>query len=291
MPVVTPYTGPGQYAGLAWIEANRAIDAMFGFGQFMLTDLMRDALAGSALGSTGIAADFARALDQTVRASKNQLANVHHGLGQLMQQETVDAYLDMRQNNPQARRLPAYRPPYGHPTLTRSKPRDSGGKLEAALRSPNFFWATHDGIGFGNIKELDRTARQWHRLNYGVRGGKGGPGAAPAKFDVHMLGLKVGKIGLRAEPSRRQMKMPLGVFMEGAFYPLSRKGYKTKGMYATVGINAWNFMDAGVAALARELGPAYRLQYDRWLRSSRSNMGPLSRALTVQAKVHPHRYR
>lgn len=268
MPVGVPYAFQGvpfrnrggPFAGLAYVDASRDIDELYLSGGVNLVGLFKQALAAGSLDGSEIVRSFALALDQTVRASKNQLATLHHQVGVLAQQNIIEAYEQARVAK--GRNIEPYR----------LSARDAGDRLLHALGREDFFRGTPDGIGLANRTMLDKEARQWHRLNFGARPGSGAP---PRPAQVQWQGLVVGAIGLPYEPSAA-FGLPRGFWREGGFYPTGpRQIYKTKG------IKAWNFLDAGTATIASEIGPAYQNLYDRWLASSQRGVGPLSRVVHV----------
>lgn len=288
MPVAVPYPGgPGAYAGLAYIDAHPEIGFLFRSGAINLVDVFRRALAAGALDGSNMVADFARALDQTVRASKNQLATLHHQVGSLAQQNILEAYEQARVTK--GRHIAPYR----------ESTRDANGRLAHALGREDFFRGTPDGIGLANRSMLDKEARQWHRLNFGARPASGD---SPGRFPLTWDGLVVGAIGLPAEPSA-PFVLPRGVWIgeggtreqaggsrTGQFYPQSQRAAlagrgvlgRPGGVRRAGGIRAWNFLDAGIATIATEIGPAYQNLYDRWLASSaQRGVGPLSRVVKV----------
>lgn len=288
MPVGVPYPGRGgPYAGLAYVDASRDIDEIYRSGGINLVDVFSRALAGGALDASDLVRNFALALEQTVRASKNQLATLHHQVGSLAQQNILEAYEQARVT--QGRHIAPYR----------LSTRDAGGRLAHALAREDFFRGTPDGIGLANRSMLDQEARQWHRLNFGARPGAG---SSPGRFPVTWQGLVVGAIGLPAEPSA-PFVLPRGVWVgeggtrqqagasrSGQFYPQSARGAlagtgvlgRPGGARRAAGIRAWNFLDAGVATIAAEIGPAYQNLYERWLASAQRGVGPVSRVVHVQ---------
>lgn len=275
MPVGVPYPASrgGQYAGLAYVDASLDIAELYGTGSFNLRAMFLQALRAGDLEASEVVTRFAQALEQVTRGSRNQLANLHHQVGLVMQDEVLEAYRQARST------LGRMDPPYRVDAT--AKGRDANGRLEAALASVEFFRGTYDGIGFANRTMLDRQARQWHRLNFGALP-DAGPRARPAQ--ITWQGLVVGAIGLPAAPSRPFL-MPRGFWTEGgAFRPTGATP-----MYRTRGIRAWNFLDAGVRALGREIGPAYETLYGDWVRSAQRGVGPISRVVNVAG--HPARPR
>lgn len=160
--------------------------------------------------------------------------------------------------------------------------RDSGGKLVAALQSPNMFLASYDGISFISKSHLDRSAKQWYRLNFGAGPAKGfNIKPQPARgYDtrVVMFGVPTG-LNLDITHNRRSpnFKIPAGKFVGtgsggsgrvnatgasygDAFYPghpTLRKGKSIEGYpyfrggMSKSGIAAQRFLDAGVVAIAK----------------------------------------
>jgi hypothetical protein len=269
MPVRVPYPDrSGPFAGLSYVDANPDIDELYGVAGFSLKDLFAEALAAGALDANQMVRDFALALEQTVRASRNQLANLHHQVGVQAQQHILAAYEEARVSR--GRNDAPYR----------ESTRDAGGRLFNALAAPEFFRGTYDGIGMANRNHLDREARQWHRLNFGARSetGGGGPGSRPTATPLTWQGLVVGSLGLPFEPSPG-FGLPWGYWTEGnAFRPTGPRQ-----IFPTAGVRAWNFLDAGTATIAREIGPAYEGLYGRWLESAQRGVGPLSRIVDVRA--------
>ena len=68
--------------------------------------------------------------------------------------------------------------------------RYSGGLLEQALSSPNFFRASKDGILWGLKEPLDAAAPQWYRVNYGA-GARGAGRNAATAFPADPSGLNL----------------------------------------------------------------------------------------------------
>lgn len=263
MPVEIPYPGrEAPYASLAYVERTVS-DELYRAGVFNIAAMFRAALAAGALEAAKVAQDFALALEQTVRSSKNQLASLHHQVGTLMQEEVLAAYEQALHTR--GRNLAPYR----------LSTRDAGGRLAAALGSSEMFRATYDGIGFGNVRFLDSAARQWHRLNFGAAPGAG---ARPRSFAVKWQGLAVGAVGYQDQGPSPAFLLPRGRFVEGAFFPTGPTP-----LHPTRGIAAWNFLDAAPQALAREIGPAYSLLFERWAASAVRGAGPLSRVVNVAA--------
>lgn len=278
MPVDVPY-GPergGRFSSIRTVDRNAAIAEYYGNTGFNLVAMLKKALAAGTLESVQIAREFAEALTQTVRASKNQLANLHHEVGKLAQDEVVTAYSRIRAE----RGGPAsYRDQETH------KGRDANSRLLHALGDAEFFRGTYDGIGFANKVHLDRQARQWYRLNFGARPAPGaarniGPGNRSTPAPVTWKGLQLGTLKLPTGPSKA-FYLPLGTWNEaGQFHhPIG------PAFIATGGVAAWNFLDAGIATIAAELPGAYSKLHGDWARSATRGVGPLSRVVSVRATM------
>lgn len=268
MPVRIP-TGAFEspYAGIDYILRN-AQREIWDLGVFHLLDGVRQAVAVGAAEAPEEVRRFVLALEGLTRSSRNQLITLHHQLGSLMQADVVAAYT--RALATQGRNAGPYR----------ESSRDAGGRLASALGAEGFFRGTTDGILFGNITLLDRRARQWHRLNFGALPNRGAP---PGRFEVRWRNMVVGALGYEDQPSAPFL-LPRGFFRERQFYPTGPTPIRP-----TRGIRAWNFLDAGVATLAREVGPAYEGLYGRWVASAQRGRGPLSRTIDVSPRLRTPR--
>lgn len=154
------------------------------------------------------------------------------------------------------------------PVYTRNNRMRPGG-LESAIRNPgNLFRVTDRSIEFINEKALSVEARQWARLNYGA--GPRGLGSREPTV-VRFSNVVVGFFGLE-QPARPNILLPPGFFMptegrstrwrprEGRsdpFFPT-----RTRPLRPTRGFTGYQFLDAGVSRLAREIGPVYKRLFD-----------------------------
>lgn len=97
--------------------------------------------------------------------------------------------------------------------------RYTGGVLRNALSSPSFFTVHPRSISM-NLGELDKVAKQWHRLNFGV--------GVENKFQPRMLTFFGQAIGsgrnMANEPSSRSYRMPLGNVGKGPFSSSYERG-------------------------------------------------------------------
>lgn len=171
--------------------------------------------------------------------------------------------------------------------------RYSGGKLAAALRSPEMYLASTTGIAYINVRHLDKAARQWKRLNFGA-GPAGAKGKRPQAKPITVLGQNAGSLSLARIPVRPGFMLPAGWWMagdpdsEGGFfsdrkvkasrasrgrdvlYPSGYAKYQVRDKkalaekfpqfqkYPSRGIAAQGWLDAGVGRIA-ELGPAFTM--------------------------------
>ncbi len=215
-------------------------------------------------------------------ANPADLETAHRDIG-LAAQQTVLASYDQVVT---AREGPASRGGY-----RAGAGRHAGGVLRRALRSPNFFVATPQGIDFVNVDMLDLEASHWHRLNFG---------AAPAGSGSHSTyaaywgGLVIAALGYDQPPSNAftlprgfwisaEGKVQRGSFLrrgQDAFYPAGGSRFGPAKV-ATKGIVARNFLDAGLVRIANELGPAYDGLYHKWWDEASANAGPLAGVVTV----------
>lgn len=169
------------------------------------------------------------------------------------------AVLDAYENNVEARkRYASYR---------QGENRLSGGVLLRVLSSGSMVNASPDGIHFIDQAVLDSAARHWRRLNFGA-----GQAASyhDRSYPVVFGDANVGAVTMGGSPSAG-FGLPPGVWVPGGkkvpirlresapgFYPL-RKEPKTP----TVGIEARQFLDAGLETFAKEFGPTYVRMFDR----------------------------
>ena len=197
--------------------------------------------------------------------------------------------------------------------------RYSGGKLRTALGRPeNIYRASSNGITFlPDIKQLDREARQWYRLNFGALPGSG---QASQQFDVSISNIYLFSIGFRANPSE-PFRIPRGFWIENgepvpagtpgtsAFYPrraaakighaVGRGKEEQKaatnffpGRRTARGIQAEHFLDAGLRRFAEDIrdpgrsGVGLRGLYFRFYESGLAQVRP-TRPPTIQ--VNPRR--
>jgi hypothetical protein len=261
-----PPRNPNAYQELPYANLDNVIRwarrETYETGVFQLREGFLASVANPSVEVAGQVLAFAAAMEHLTTSSKVQLAQVHDQVARLMQRATVAEYEKAKATY--GRNIAPYR-------LTT---RDAGGKLGRALRSSVFYRATYDGIGFVNTTLLNRTARQWHRLNFGARP-RGN--YTPQMYSANFGGLVAGAFGYAGEEPSAPFGMPRGVWSrEGAFYPRGNRIVNP-----TRGIRAWNFLDAGPRVLAERIGPAYEGLYRDWFESAQRGRGPLSRVTSV----------
>jgi len=215
-------------------------------------------------------------------ASRTGMTEVHRDIGLAAQRSVLASY---DQTVTARKTVPSYR-------LTSRNPanrRFAGGALRRALANPAFFEATSTGIRFGNIGLLDREAAHWHRLNFGAAPiGEG----SRSRFNVTWSGLVIAALGLEDGPSPGFL-IPRGYWVLGnevvgsgtrgsaAFYPASElpSGIARRTLPSparqSAGIEARNFLDAGIRRIAEELPAAYQDMYREWWEQATRGSGPL----------------
>lgn len=240
-----------------------------------------DAVATANSATAQTLQELGRVIQQGIAPSEFQRA--HETIGVAAQRAVLNSYA---QTVTARKRVASYR--LGD---TGKNARYAGGKLKAALGAEGFFEATPEGIKFINVDLLDATARHWARLNAGAGPAGGG---SRRTFDVRWSNLIVASLGLEMtasppflipkgywwNPGSGQPVKP-GETGTSEFYPLGsgprstarktisarregvgRSNVQLQGRRVAGGIQARNFLDAGVARIAADLGPAYSRLYD-----------------------------
>lgn len=166
--------------------------------------------------------------------------------------------------------------------------RNANGALLRAINSPQFYQATPNGLLFINRRVLDREANHWRRLNYGA-GARAGE--RPRRFRFEMLAQA--SFGLAPDP-RPAFRMPPGVFLNGGgqavrfsrerrgsegFFPRRGGGPAT---FNTQGIQATNFLDAGIRRIANDLGPTMFGMYRQFYNDAKGRT-KFEKTVNVQA--------
>lgn len=247
--------------------------------------------------NAGVIAAVAEADERTARQVKavaevfrkgvapGERTRVHREIGAAAQKSVLRSYAQT------VGRTPGGRYPYRKLARQPNK-RYAGGALKKALGARNFYEASPEGLRFINITSLNRTARHWARLNAGA--GPIGKGSR-RRFQVRWSNLVVASLGLdqQARPGfflprgywfSRQAGavVPAGSSPTGTdeFYPMGTGPFRGRrrldGVRAgghsgpglarrrpSKGIKARNFLDAGVATIARELPKGYERMYRR----------------------------
>ncbi len=204
---------------------------------------------------------------------RSTMARIHNEIGQAAKRSTVASY---RYRVSSFKRTPSYR----------IGDRLSGGVLQRALNSDNIYEASAEGIHFPNVTWLNSEAKHWARLNFGAGEAAGSAiyGNAKRKFSVTWDDVVIAQLGF-TETKRPAFGIPPGFFVQGeagrrggrarsaggAFYP-TRQGP----MRPTRGITPTNFLDAGLARIARELPLAYEDLFNEWWVQAQGKAGPLT---------------
>jgi len=191
------------------------------------------------------------------------------------------------------------------------------GRLRKALANRAFYEATPDGVIFGRASYLDRVAKQWYRMNFGV--GERGSETPPAGNHVIQLFTRTGTVLSVAGfgPASEATPLPAGIFMTpgGAFrkHSLNRVGQDSFNIFnagseifkaetdnrrrrvGAKGIRSRGhagiqYLDAGVEALAKAFGlewTAFSLKvFDE---AATQNSGPIAQFLTQDEAIESNR--
>lgn len=212
--------------------------------------------------------------------------------------KTTSRRSGMAEVNKRVASVAAERTLRSYQSQVKSRPRSDrtrgrlSGKMEKALSSGRLVHANANEIVFGDISAIEKHgAIHWRRLNFGA--GSRGESNRPKQF-VFNLGSGDTRIGAVHDPAP-SFRMPLGVFLEGDkpvpynrssakseggtysdFYPAGMfpdkmkaargQGLKVLGSPRfTRGIRGYQFFDAGIAYLARELPNEYFRLGEKWM--------------------------
>ena len=145
--------------------------------------------------------------------------------------------------------------------------RYSGGQFQLALADPANIQATVHGVGIINRPHMDRTAKQWYRLQFGATGTGGAPDFADTaashrqRIPIGIFGKTLGYLDLRRFPASQAFEIPAGVF-EGdnykhMFTPFAYmvQGQRGKARKKQLGALTSNYME--LEKLVRENPEAY----------------------------------
>lgn len=213
---------------------------------------------------------FSRHVQQAV-ADREGIAPIHKTAAQIGQERMLESYSSSLLPHESYNRVNRY----------------GAGRLRSALSSPDYYeWNNSQGIGFGNTSFLDKTAKQWSRLNYGARPrGTGVNRSLSIRSSTSLLAEFVWS----REPSEA-FALPVGVFRgtssEGASSFIgpkaSYRGGSTGAAFfatrkrmlgLTEGIAARDFMGAGIQAALDYMGPAYVSNFERIGREADAEAG------------------
>lgn len=235
-----------------------------------IQDLAAEAIAQAAIAQFHTVEILAPIVSQEITASRGILREKNLKVAERAQNAVVEKYLGRRGSGGPA----GYRKNASEPWK-----RDAGGKLQRALQSPKFMVVTADGVLFGQEQWLTSQARQWYRLNYGV---SPKAGRRPSVYNMKFMGGYT-TLSLAANAPDEGMYIPAGGWSkDGQFTPYGfamRSGKPPRdgsgrfikinqGRKLTKGVSAWNYLDAGVSVLAKELPLAWERHYRDVLKTS-----------------------
>lgn len=305
---------PAPYRYAQMLDAHlRSMEQQVGQAyQMSLADGFAEAVAAATVEVSKIVRDIARVIESGV--GKAELARAHETIARKGQDSVLRSY-DQTVTGRNKRRLGPYRD-VDYPANNPRNRRFADGKLRAALASQDFWEADAQGIRFINVDELNRKAKQWARLSAGA-GGRGT--GSRQRFEVRWGGLVVAALGLNMRPSPTFMipkgywfdpnsGQPVGPGARGSsqFYPLgegprasarqtttavTQEGTRVRiplqRRRMTAGIQARNFLDAGVRRISRELGPTYERMHKDWFDKRIAHVRPSKQVIHVSVRKNP----
>lgn len=190
------------------------------------------------------------------------------------------------------------------PSIER-KDRFANGKMSRALASPQMFDARWDGVSFINKPWLDRNAAQWYRLSFGA-GTRGQTTPPHRNYNVNFFGASAFSMSLQSFGPSAGFSMPAGIWFgfdqstSGTTSPGDSANQKRPGQpnparrgldqfvpgsfggkafagRRTAGIQGTAYLDAGVAALTRELGRGWSVLMTEWFEEAATqDTGPIA---------------
>ncbi len=266
------YVTPQQAAQRQAIQ-RRAIDDLIGLSILELRRGFIEAIKAQGAAVDGQLRAMAHAFDS--RNDREEFRAIHQRVGALAQDSVLRSYDQLVT----AREGPASRTHYraGQDRLPKT--------LRYALARPNFFEATADGLRWVNVAMLNREAVHWGRINFGARGAGEG---STAEFEVTFNNLVVGFLAYN-EPARPGFSIPPGFWMgsegqrvaaganaRGAdrFFPAGQRPAGIGGLKGqahgrrqqwrqTAGIEAKNFLDAGLLTIGKQFPLGYEQYYKK----------------------------
>lgn len=134
------------------------------------------------------------------------------------------------------------------------------GTLEQALADPVMTEGTTDRvISFINTNHLDKAARHWYRVNYGVQGElTQGPSREAKTITIMANGQALATLRDPNPPRPGGNYLPRSFRFHGNQMMEVRGAAKPQSdVAATRGSRAAHFTDLGLATVGREIGPAY----------------------------------
>lgn len=194
-----PFTSRANNASLIKAAAEQGLAQYQDIAMKRIVALMAQESTESVANALTIFGESLR--DKFSAAREYELRNIHLKAAQSAQQAMLQRYA----------KIVAPRSLGGYRADAPGKwKRYSGGQLEKALASPNFYRASKDGILWGLKGPLDQAAPQWYRVNYGA-GPRGQGYRAAQSFPVDPSGLNLIPKSFVASG---QYILPKGVFGE-----------------------------------------------------------------------------
>lgn len=260
-----------QYVTAMQVAQQRALNDLMALSVLELRRGFIDAIKAQGAAVDGQLRAMAHAFDS--RNDRAEFQRIHQRVGELAQDSVLRSYAA----KVTGREGPASRTHY------RGGQNRLPNTLRKALANPKLFEATPDGLRWVNISMLDHEAAHWHRLNFGAVGrGQG----SSAHFKVTFNNLVLATLGYDEGPSPGVFLPPgfwlgsdgqrvaAGASARGAdrFFPGGQRPAGIRGLKGqehgrrqrirqTAGIEAKNFLDAGLKRIADEFPKGYEQHY------------------------------
>ncbi len=284
------YVTPMQAAQRQAIQ-RQAADDLIGMCILELRRGFIESIKAAGTAVDGQLRTMAHAFDS--RNDREEFRAIHQRVGELAQDSVLRSYDQLVT----AREGPASRLHY------RSGEDRLPNTLRRALARPNLFEASPDGLRWINVAMLNREAAHWHRINFGARSAGGG---SNAEFEVTFNNLVVGFLAYN-EPASPGFSLPPGFWMDsegnrvpfrraGAadrFFPASQRpaGFRGPASKArqTAGIEAKNFLDAGLRRIGEEFPLGYEQHYKKIVNKLSTGQRRISVPIIIKGDNSPFR--
>lgn len=266
---------------------------------------------------------FSEAMSSSMARNRDgRVTRIHTIAGQEAVKSTVRSYERRRRKVRKAadRAAPGSSFAARQPAFLRRSRRYANGVLGKALASNQMYDARWDGVSFINSTFLDRTARQWYRLNFGA-GDRGRSTPRPGDYPIKFFGESVYSMTLKPFGPSGSFVLPAGAWFGfdggGSSLPtpsIASGPRRTLGNKAsragapdpsrrgldqfipggfnnlayprrrTQGIQGSPFLDAGVKALTHHLGRGWSVLMNEWFEEAAvQRTGPISVLLNPDA--------